>query len=583
VSLRVCGLVSSSVVALLACATIAYCRDISGPISSTLTITDSSRLTGDVTCTVSGAACISIGASNVTLDLNGYSITGQGDPRTTGCSGAATPNEFGILVVMQRNVVIRGLGIVQQFRNSGIRLDNSSGGAVTGVTTSTNCASGIILLGGAADNLIEDNIAIRNGLRTNPCGGICLAGALRTRVRGNRAHGNGFAEQGANFGIGLPGALNEGNIIEQNTIGGNTNGIFVGAGSKGNFFRLNLIYGNPAVQIAFDHPSVTYGFDILNQAAAGDNVFEGNGCLTSINAPCPSVGPSFTADPNPIPVTGITHVGQTTLSWSAPDAQLVEIHIGSPNGPLLTLQGNRGTVQTGPWVPEGMTFYLQDVTGGKALTSNYTLATLVVHVQNSTTIAGVFDFGGRPQLWNGGALLVLLGFSLAGVRRGRRLRTALGGAAFLALILLGLPSAHAQSQAQPTVEHTSATLDKMMAEHKSQQQIAQYVFDTHGCKACHTVGQNGKLGFTAKGKQTAEGFEGCIRLLTDMTVIAQTPERQRSAQQQKKASRFQEFGCTFCHQITPGRLSLTGVGTKLSHLHLGCVDVQKTVAVRASR
>jgi cytochrome c551/c552 len=150
-------------------------------------------------------------------------------------------------------------------------------------------------------------------------------------------------------------------------------------------------------------------------------------------------------------------------------------------------------------------------------------------------------------------------------------------------MLLGLPPARAQSKAQPTAQQTAATLDNMTAEHKSQQQIAQYVFDTHGCKACHTVGQNGKLGFTAKGKQTAEGFEGCIRLLTDMTVIAQTPERQRSAQQQKKASRFQEFGCTFCHQITPGRLSLTDVGTKLSHLHLGCVDVQKAVAVSAPR
>jgi hypothetical protein len=33
------------------------------------------------------------------------------------------------------------------------------------------------------------------------------------------------------------------------------------------------------------------------------------------------------------------------------------------------------------WVPDGMTFYLQDVTGGKPLTSDYTLATLVVNLQ----------------------------------------------------------------------------------------------------------------------------------------------------------------------------------------------------------
>jgi hypothetical protein len=85
------------------------------------------------------------------------------------------------------------------------------------------------------------------------------------------------------------------------------------------------------------------GFDIRNPAAAGDNAFVSNGCLTSINAPCPSVGPSFTADPNDT-VTRNANVGQTTLSWSAPDAQLIEIH--SPNGPLFTFQGNRGTAQT---------------------------------------------------------------------------------------------------------------------------------------------------------------------------------------------------------------------------------------------
>lgn len=93
------------------------------------------------------------------------------------------------------------------------------------------------------------------------------------------------------------------------------------------------------------------------------------------------IGPSLTASPNPIPVTGNAFVGSTTISWSAPDAQVIEIHIGSPDGPLLTRMGNRGSIQTDNWVLDGMTFYLQDVTGGKPLTSDYTLAMLVVHLQ----------------------------------------------------------------------------------------------------------------------------------------------------------------------------------------------------------
>jgi hypothetical protein len=38
--------------------------------------------------------------------------------------------------------------------------------------------------------------------------------------------------------------------------------------------------------------------------------------------------------------------------------------------------------------------------------------------------------------------------------------------------------------------------------------------------------------------------------------------------------------CTLCHQIVPGKMGLTDLGSKLSHLQLGCVDVEKQVASR---
>ncbi len=87
-------------------------KDISGVISSTLTITDNSRLVGDVTCTVTGAPCIVMNAPGILLDLNGYTMTGLGDPQS-GCSGSNVANEIGILVNAQPNVTIQGLGIVQ--------------------------------------------------------------------------------------------------------------------------------------------------------------------------------------------------------------------------------------------------------------------------------------------------------------------------------------------------------------------------------------------------------------------------------------------------------------------------------------
>lgn len=72
--------------------------------------------------------------------------------------------------------------------------------------------------------------------------------------------------------------------------------------------------------------------------------------------------------------------GTTTINWNAPNVSDVEIHLGSPNGPLFASGGNQGSAQTGPWVPDGMTFYLQDVTNGKPLTASNTLATLIVHL-----------------------------------------------------------------------------------------------------------------------------------------------------------------------------------------------------------
>jgi cytochrome c551/c552 len=133
---------------------------------------------------------------------------------------------------------------------------------------------------------------------------------------------------------------------------------------------------------------------------------------------------------------------------------------------------------------------------------------------------------------------------------------------------------------QPAAPTSDVTLDLMIAAGKSPQELAQYVFDTHGCKNCHTVGREGKLGFTEMGKQRAQGYEGCISMLTAMTVIVQVPEDKRSTQQRQRAERFSEFGCTACHRVTPGKLALTHVGAQLAPLHLGCVDVEKLVSTQ---
>src|SRR5690242_1991462 len=108
----------------------------------------------------------------------------------------------------------------------------------------------------------------------------------------------------------------------------------------------------------------------------------------------------------------------------------------------------------------------------------------------------------------------------------------------LAVIASVLGTVASAQQSQQTPKSSTATLDRLVAAGKSQQELARYVFDTHGCKSCHTLGQSGKLGFTEKGKRTAQGFEGCISMLTAMNVIAQVSPNQRTPQQRQKAARF---------------------------------------------
>jgi hypothetical protein len=88
----------------------------------------------------------------------------------------------------------------------------------------------------------------------------------------------------------------------------------------------------------------------------------------------------FTANPAHVVTSDHSGLGVTELIWSAPAGVAIEIHVGSPSGPLFTAGGNAGRAPTAKWVTNGMQFYLQDVTGGKPLTSENTLAVARVEV-----------------------------------------------------------------------------------------------------------------------------------------------------------------------------------------------------------
>lgn len=152
-------------------------------------------------------------------------------------------------------------------------------------------------------------------------------------------------------------------------------------------------------------------------------------------------------------------------------------------------------------------------------------------------------------------------------------------AVVLCSLALFLPAKMSSQAAAPSTSKTAGKhlTDAKMAEMGSEK-LAHYVFENHGCKNCHTMGASGKLGLTERGKQVGKGFEGCISLLTSMSVIAKINENDRSPEEKRKILRFKEFGCTTCHQITAGNLRLTAYGAKLKSFHMACTDVEKVLA-----
>ncbi|HKW33138.1 MAG TPA: hypothetical protein VJN92_09045 [Candidatus Acidoferrum sp.] len=167
--------------ALLLCAGRTRATEISGTISTALTIYEDSELTGDVTCAVPLTApganpCLSFGADHIKLLLNGHTITGPVDP-PTGCS---LPSDkmygVGIEAIDRIDVKIEGPGIVQHFERWGI-LVGLPGHPSTQVTVKRiavyhNCWSGMQTFSTSESNFEENVFASDAGGSSGAsCGG----------------------------------------------------------------------------------------------------------------------------------------------------------------------------------------------------------------------------------------------------------------------------------------------------------------------------------------------------------------------------------------------------------------------------
>jgi len=291
--------VASSLVWLVAFSGIAGAEDISGTITSTRFITEDSKLVGDVVCATTTEPCIDIAASHITFRLNGFTITGPGDPEAGVCNPTSgNPQADGIRAMNASHISILGPGTIQNFRRHGVFIVGILGERtrlrVRAITSHHNCYSGIFI-SSVSSSVVEENVSIRNGINSAaaPCGGNCIVNSHFNTIRRNVFAGNGsVANNNNDFGVGLVN-LSSGNLIEDNTIAGNTNGILLQANTRDNIIRGNVIAGNPPVQVTKDYGAAV-GFDVKDEAATDGarNSFDRNWCVSYIG-PGPAACASY--------------------------------------------------------------------------------------------------------------------------------------------------------------------------------------------------------------------------------------------------------------------------------------------------
>ncbi len=296
-------------------------------------------MTADVRCLQEdNGPCIKFGKPGIKLDLNGFTMTGPANnpPRANCVTAANFPAQ-------------------EADGTSADRVENS---VVEKLVSYQSCFSGIFL-GFVNNTLVEGVVAARTSANSEarPCGGVCVTNSNNNRVRRSEFAGNGSIAPGAgtppippqaaipnDFGVGLVGS-SSGNIIEENGMSGNINGLAlfpIGTSTpRGNLIRKNVIVGNPPMEVSAANPAITpVGADIRDFSAPGSNTFEENLCITYTGPanppPCPNL-PRFAGHRTTMVVTGAgAVVGAITRDWPGYPAQRGEhaaAELGLP-GPI---------------------------------------------------------------------------------------------------------------------------------------------------------------------------------------------------------------------------------------------------------
>lgn len=252
-------------------------------------ITTDTVLDADLTCAGPG---LIIGADNITLDLNGHTLTGPGLDCPPTCSFFSVPDGvrvdrhngvtitngyitgfvYGIrLIGASHNVIDHVVTTDSTFNgialSSGLGLSGSDNNVVTHCDSSNNTVFGIIMNDGSDDNVVQH--CALSGNQT----GVFIGGG-RTGAPSFRNH---LAQNGVrNNGLGIHFRNADENLVEWNVVEANDLGILISEGADRNVVQHNIVNHSGRDGLLVDR-AITLGFTEPEDNEFVRNRLHGNG------------------------------------------------------------------------------------------------------------------------------------------------------------------------------------------------------------------------------------------------------------------------------------------------------------------
>jgi len=216
--------------------------DSSASVSCGQVLKQSVKLTSNLDCRTDG---IIVGANDITIDLNGYTITGPGQ----------TTSKIGLMLGDFDNVIVEGPGIIQNFQ-AGVLNAGGTGNSISGVTLTKDQIGSFNT--GAKNTQIKDNMFFSNSI------GVASQSSTGSQLSTNLFKENDLA--------GMTFVNSAQNDVSMNTIQGSISGIFIDGQSNSNNINSNNILQNK-------------GLDVNNANGLPSNInnnqFNDNHCTTS--------------------------------------------------------------------------------------------------------------------------------------------------------------------------------------------------------------------------------------------------------------------------------------------------------------